>query len=772
MLPTTSRPLRAAALTVMAVAACALGAGHRLAAEESHSHRPLPRVHLVSKTPTPPGGPAGAAPPVGGSWTQLTHLPPVALDNCLLMTDGTVLCHGNATRDWYRLTPTNTGSYLNGTWTLDSSMQAGYAPMYFASAVLPDGRVIVEGGEYNCNPGCSGTWTTQGSMYDPSTRTWTAVPPPPGWSTIGDAQSVILADGTFMLADCCSGKSAFLNPGTLTWTAVAGSELDNEHDEESWTLLADGRVLTVDAWPGNSRLSEIFDPVTQHWTSAGNTPVLLTDNNRSGASYEQGPGILRTDGTVLYFGANGSGAGHTAYYDTGTGTWSAGPDFPNGDDAADAPAALLPNGNVLVQASRGIFSTPSRWYEVDRTTSAFTQVASPSYSFAISSYYGEMLLLPTGEVLQTEFSNDVRLYTASGTYDPSWRPTITSAPSTVTPGSTYAISGTQFNGLSQGAAYGDDWQSASNYPLVRITNVATGHVFYARTHDHVPMGVATGGQTASTSFDVPAGIETGASDLEVVANGIPSAPAAVTVGSASPDFGKTSPADGANGQPTTLTLHWGTSSGATGYQVLRRSGRQRRLRHDVDQHGRLDERERRRPDAGRDLLLAGPGLRRRDDDRRGWRHLVDVRDGGQPARGVQQDGAPEQRDESGDRPDPDLGRQQRGLQLRVLHRHGEQQHVRRILDERRRGDERGARRAEGRHEVLLASPGPQRRRDHRCQQRDVVGLHDRLRTARLQQVQAEQRRDQSAVEPDAQLGRQHRRDALRVLPRHHEQRRL
>jgi hypothetical protein len=33
--------------------------------------------------------------------------------------------------------------------------------------------------------------------------------------------------------------------------------------------------------------------------------------------------------------------------------------------------------------------------------------------------------------------------------------------------------------------YGDDSQAAANYPLVRITNDRTGHVFYSRTHDHI-----------------------------------------------------------------------------------------------------------------------------------------------------------------------------------------------------------------------------------------------------------------------------------------------
>jgi hypothetical protein len=98
----------------------------------------------------------------------------------------------------------------------------------------------------------------------------------------------------------------------------------------------------------------------------------------------------------------------------------------------------------------------------------------------------------------------------------------------------YSISGTQFNGLSQGSAYGDDAQAATNYPLVRITNNATGHVRYAKTHSHSTMAVATGSAMVSTQFDVPADIETGPSTLEVVANGIPSVSASVVVGVPSP----------------------------------------------------------------------------------------------------------------------------------------------------------------------------------------------------------------------------------------------
>jgi hypothetical protein len=53
-------------------------------------------------------------------------------------------------------------------------------------------------------------------------------------------------------------------------------------------------------------------------------------------------------------------------------------------------------------------------------------------------------------------------------------------------------------------------------------------VFFARTHDFSTMQVANP-NPASASFDVPAGIETGPSTLQVVTNGIPSLAAQVTV---------------------------------------------------------------------------------------------------------------------------------------------------------------------------------------------------------------------------------------------------
>jgi hypothetical protein len=339
---------------------------------------------------------------------------------------------------------------------------------------------------------------------------------------VGDAQSVILANGTMMVADCCTTQSALLNASTLTWTSTGTGKAD-ENDEEGWTLLPNGEVLTVDATSGTTS-SEIYNPATGKWTSAGSTIVKLPDPGSS----ELGPAVLRPNGTVLYTGATG----HNAIYNTLTAKWSAAPNFPklsNGQqlDIADGPAALLPNGNVLCMTSPGVYKTDAYFFEWNGT--GFKQVPRTPNSPNDSSYYGRMLVLPSGEIILTDGSSDVELYTSTGGPQGAWAPKVTKVASLLTHGKTFTLSGIQLNGLSQGAAYGDDAQSASNYPLVRITNTLTGHVFFCRTHNHSSMGVATGSLVVTTQFDVPAGIELGAGKLEVVANGIASAPIVVSV---------------------------------------------------------------------------------------------------------------------------------------------------------------------------------------------------------------------------------------------------
>jgi hypothetical protein len=448
-------------------------------------------------------------------WQPLTHQPTFGADTPYLLTDGRVMVHSAFNGDWWALTPDANGSYVNGTWSQLASLPSTYGPEYFGSAVLPDGRLVVEGGEYNFGVQ---DWTNLGAIYDPIANTWTSVSAPSGWNSIGDAPSAVLASGTFMLGDSLSARQALFNAAQLSWSPTGTGKLDG-NNEEGWTLLPNGKLLTVDV---TAPQSELYDPATGSWTSAGSTIVTLV-----GAGSEIGPAVLMPNGVVFAVG----GSQHTALYNSSTGVWSVGPDFPavaSGQlDVADGPASLLPNGRVLVAASPGLFMSDVHFFEFDG--SALHEVGRTPNAPTSTSFQIRLLILPTGQILETDDSSDVEIYTPTGGPQAAWAPTITSVASTLTRGSTAVIHGTQFNGLSQGNMYGDDVQDATNYPLVRITNVATGHVFYTRTHGHSTMAVATGSQIVSTSFDVPAGADTGASRLVVVANGIASSPVSVTV---------------------------------------------------------------------------------------------------------------------------------------------------------------------------------------------------------------------------------------------------
>ena len=478
--------------------------------------------------------------------TPLVHQLPSGVTLSFVLTDGTVMTQDGADPAlWWRLTPDIYGSYVNGTWSARASLPAAYAPSDFASAVLADGRLIVMGGEYSTLR-FDFTLTNQGAIYDPVADAWTSVAAPDGWETIGDSPSVVLPDGRFLLGQKLTTRAAELDPKTLRWSEVSAKGKEFFNAEEGWTLLPDGTVLTADV--KGAPHAEIYSPYRHEWESAGSTlvdlhsptPVVgcLSYGNAARDCYyppgEIGPAILRPDGTVFATGsyadndANfGSGsAGHTSIYDTRTKRWTTGPDFPLEDNAGDSFAVLLPNGRVFVEGVE--FGSG---YEFDGRQ--LVPTTPPSV------YLGSLSVLPTGQVLAGGYpaifapGYPTQVYASPGTYEPAWAPTITVVDATrLEPGTTHRVWGRQFNGLSQAQAFGDELQAAQNYPLVRITNKATGHVFYARTHDHSTMAVATGDRIVWTHFDVPLGIEAGESSLVVVANGIPSEPITVWIATA------------------------------------------------------------------------------------------------------------------------------------------------------------------------------------------------------------------------------------------------
>ncbi len=444
-----------------------------------------------------------------GTWQLLAPSNPASSPTdtqlALLLSDGTLMIQpGNDSpiSAWDRLTPDAKGNYVTGTWSALASMNE--QRYNFASAVLPDGRVFVVGGArslpdpftntaeiFDPTKGPNGTWTSVSSVPTPPTSV--QLPSGTTASQWGEDPIEVLSNGD-VLAGYFDGPTTYLyDPSTNTWTTTAQAKLRQDQTmEESWVKLPDNSILSYDVHASITTgvfHAQRYIPSQDQWVdasnvSAANPPQLLALTNVGTGDVL---GFLLPDGRVLYFGANGN----TAYYTPSSNTWTAGPSQPttviNGVvtpiGATDNPGAMLPNGDILIALSpigahangQDTYPPPAYIYEFDPTTQTFTDVTPPGLT-GENSVYLTMLVLPTGQVLLTNEYGALQIYTPSGSPQHAWRPNVLS----VQPNGngSFLLSGTQLNGISEGATYGDDWQMASNYPIVQLTN-SSGNVFYA-----------------------------------------------------------------------------------------------------------------------------------------------------------------------------------------------------------------------------------------------------------------------------------------------------
>jgi hypothetical protein len=489
---------------------------------------------------------------MAGTWTPLANAMPKdtsgtadGAGTMLLLPNGTVMVNGTngnnndfVSNAWYQLKPDATGSYLNGTWSTLAPM--GTQRLYFGADVLPSDKVFVIGGEYS-GPNGDQNFSNTAEVYDIASNTWTAAATFPH-SQFGDDPTALLPDGTILGGYIGGAQTYAYNPTTNTWTQKASKvNNDNSSDEESWVKLGNGDILSYDIFnsinqgnvPGTAQL---YNPATNTWTPTGPVPVQLTSADVPGDPnfFEVGPAILLPDGRAFQIGAappftgtTYTGGAHTALYDPATNKWTAGPDIPAvGVANDDAPAAVLPDGNVIFMGDTPFSNAPALVFEYNPTANTITQLQTPTALTnnlnQSGAFVTRMLMLPTGELLFSDSSGQLWTYSETGTVQDAWRPTISSI--TNHGGGKYTLTGTQLNGLSEGSYYGDDVQNSSNYPIIRLTDTK-GNVFYATSSNWSSVWVATGSQPETTDFQVPAGLPQGNFTVTVIANGIPSASA-------------------------------------------------------------------------------------------------------------------------------------------------------------------------------------------------------------------------------------------------------
>jgi autotransporter-associated beta strand protein len=433
----------------------------------------------------------------------------------LLLSDGTVMAANSGGNGWFQLTPDNNGSYISGTWRTLSSMHD--TRLYYSSAVLQDGRVFVAGGEY-------GTGKESAEVYDPLSDRWTFTPL--SWQSFSDSVSKILPGGKVLVAPVGpvpSGSTIIYDPNSNSWTPGGKLFRGGHQDEASWVKLPDDSILTIDPFGTNS---ERYIPASNTWINDANLPVRLYDPYGD----ELGAGFLLADGRAFFLGSSG----HTAFYtptgDTSPGTWIPGPDFPNGQGTPDAPAAVMANGRILcvtspAPTSADHFPKPASFYEYDPIANSFTSVPVPGTLTSLQQYVTRMLDLPDGTVLFSYSSSQLYVYQPDGAPLAAGKPTVTSI-SQNNDGSFHLV-GTLLNGISEGAAYGDDAQMSSSYPLIRLTN-SSRSVVYARTFNWSSTSVMTDNRQLSTEFTLPTNLPPDVFSLVVSANGNASDPVPFT----------------------------------------------------------------------------------------------------------------------------------------------------------------------------------------------------------------------------------------------------
>jgi len=505
-------------------------------------------------------------PAAAGTWTALAHRAPGSIGTMLLLSDGTVMAQqAGISTGWYRLTPDTNGSYVTGTWSTLAAMNS--TRLYYSSQVLTNGRVFVAGAEY-------GTGWDTAEVYDPVSNTWTQVTVPPdlldtnnvvqsnGQNTAGflDMVSEILANGEVLMAPvepAYCAETVIYDPNTNT--CAVGPTLLNacNEDEASWVKLPDNSILTVDPFGTES---ERYIPSLNGWVNDATVPVSLWN-----ANYELGAALLLPTGQAFYLGGNGHTVLYTPSGSSSPGAWTTGPNIPGGLGINDAPAAMMVNGSVLCAVgSATTYNPPTSFYEYNPFSNSFAQVSGPTgTTLNWNPFDTRMLDLPDGSVLFSWDNTQLYEYRPNGAALAAGAPAISDI--VQNPDGSYLLTGTLLNGISEGAAYGDDAQMNSNYPIIRMT-AANGQVYFARSYGWSSTGVMTGTNLVTTEFVVSAGMPAGTYAVVVVANGISSLPFALSIPPVPQPPGSLTAIAASLSE---IDLAWTASSNATGYIVNR-----------------------------------------------------------------------------------------------------------------------------------------------------------------------------------------------------------
>jgi N-acetylneuraminic acid mutarotase len=358
------------------------------------------KVAVVDNAPLSPqavpvngyGAGPNAWAPTGSMTTARQHF------TATLLPDGDVLVAGGENGFETYLASAELYDPTTGTFTPTGSLHQARA--YATATLLPDGEVLVAGGL-----GTGPVALSSAELYDPMTGTWTLT------GAMNQASynlsSVLLPNGNVLLEGFVTGIGAELyDPTTGTWTNTGPLGTPGYFDTA--TLLTNGDVLAAG---GDSTAADLYDPATNDWAPTG--PMAAT---------QEGPtATLLPTGQVLVVGGeapNDEPMATSELYDPTKGTWTLTLE-PMTVARFGQTATLLTDGEVLV--------TGGCITECDsRNVTATTEVYDPSGGYWFNGepmvqarYAHTSTLLASGNVLVAGGSNYCcQNYTSAELYTP------------------------------------------------------------------------------------------------------------------------------------------------------------------------------------------------------------------------------------------------------------------------------------------------------------------------------------------------------------------
>src|SRR2546423_1740454 len=151
-------------------------------------------------------------------------------------------------------------------FTFDNTGSLNIARYFHTTTLLPNGKVLVTGGDDGVN------YLTSAELYDPTSGTWSAT----GSLTTARSQytATLLPNGKVLVAGGVNNYGAFssaelYDPANGTWSATGS--LTTARGRHTATLLPNGKVLV----PGGENFSsvlnsaELYDPASGTWSATG-----------------------------------------------------------------------------------------------------------------------------------------------------------------------------------------------------------------------------------------------------------------------------------------------------------------------------------------------------------------------------------------------------------------------------------------------------------------------------------------------------------------------